>query len=785
MKTRHLLLIMLAAAAIASCKKPGPENEPTPGSGTETKSGIKVTLPSSGPLSVYRWKSADEIRVGDGSFKLKDGAGTATATFDGTPAKDSYYTIAYPAGINGTDSYMAYSLSGQNQAGNGSSEHLAWSVLAEDVNTWENITLSKEWAESKQGSFRCNGVVAMNLTLPSNAGSIKSITLEASGVKFPVNNSGTATADALVLGMSGVSASSAVKAYIAVADKELDIPAEGMRVTVEGDVTYSIILPQAVKMGGGILTEINVNNASDWSAYTAIKGSGTESSPYILSAPEHLEQMPELLEEGKTIWFELGADIDMSYIAEWDPLNIIAPYSLGVHFDGKGHKISNFKCQSGIYPSFFGVLNGTVQNVVFDNAEIEGAGKAGVVAGYCGTNIGTNNTAPEYITGHLTSVIVKNSTVKTDSYAGGLVGQVYSPAQITDCHAIDVTVSSTGERVGGIVGQVGVSNFEVGCTVKNCSAENATCEAQKNVGALIGVVYGTVTGCTASGRVTSNLEYNKEVSVGGLIGHIENSTVKECSASTVVELTLQGRSIGGFAGTFKSGLIEKCYASGEVIGTYRNNGGFVGLIQTNTASSASATIRNCYATGDVNSNAHMGGFLGLVDAQPGQVIIEDCYSSGNVVGTGFGVGGFMGYEGCTAFQIKHCAAWGKTVTAGNIAADSWSSGAFCAITLPSCSITDCYRHPEMVLTAWWVPDAGYQHPNVSSTSWLIVKSKTTGELITSPVGTLASGEGTNYPQFAYHGKVEAGKTLSQLASATLGWDASVWDFSGELPVLKK
>ncbi|MCR5018916.1 MAG: hypothetical protein K6A64_08975, partial [Bacteroidales bacterium] len=645
------------------------------------------------------------------------------------------------------------------------------------------VTLSKEWATSKGGSFRTNGVVAFNLTLPADAGSITSIRLEASGVAFPVNNSGSNTAEALELKLSNVSASSAIKAYLAVSDKEVELAQGALKLTVEGDNTYNIMVPESVKMGAGLLTNITVSDASAWTAYTPITGNGTENAPYVLRTAEQVEQMPELLEAGKTVWFELGADIDMANVMYWDPLNIIPPYDLAVHFDGKGHTISNFSCDAGTYPSFFGVLNGTVQNVTFDHASIDGAGKTGIVAGYCGTNVGTND-APVYLVGNLTNVTVKNSTVKSDSYAGGLIGQIYSPAKITDCHAIDVTVSSTGERVGGVIGQMGVSNFDVGASVKNCTAENVTCEAQKNVGALIGVAYGIVTGCTASGRVTSNLEYNKEVSVGGLIGHIENSTVKECSASTVVELTLQGRSIGGFAGTFKSGLIEKCYATGEIIGTYRNNGGFVGLIQTNTASSASATIRNCYATGDVNSNAHMGGFLGLVDAQPGQVIIEDCYSSGNVVGTGFGVGGFMGYEGCTAFQIKHCAAWGKTVTAGNIAADSWSSGAFCAITLPSCSITDCYRHPEMVLTAWWVPDAGYQHPNVSSTSWLIVKSKTTGELITSPVGTLASGEGTNYPQFAYHGKVEAGKTLSQLASSILGWDSSVWDFSGELPVLK-
>ena len=48
----------------------------------------------------------------------------------------------------------------------------------------------------------------------------------------------------------------------------------------------------------------------------------------------------------------------------------------------------------------------------------------------------------------------------------------------------------------------------------------------------------------------------------------------------------------------------------------------------------------------------------------------------------------------------------------------------------------------------------------------------------------ASGQ-PHYPQFAYQGKVESGKTLSQLASTTLGWSSDVWDFSDSLPALKK
>ena len=768
MKTRHLLLLLSAVVAFASCQEK-PEPAPAPTS-------IKVTIPSDGPLSVYRWSASDEIRIGEGVFKLKEGAGTQTGTFDGTPAEDSFYTIAYPADITSVDSYKAYSLTGQTQTGNGSVQHLALTALVEDANTWEDVTLSKEWAASKNGAFYSNGVVAFTLNLPAEAGTLTGIVLEASGVEFPTNNSGTATADALQLGLANVTASSAVTAYLAVSEKEVNLDAGALKLTIVGDKNYSIFVPQAVKMGGGILTEIAVSDASAWTAYVPIKGAGTEASPYVLTSTEHMEEIAGLLVEDKTVWFELGADIDMGTIADWNPLNIIPPYNLGVHFDGKNHTISNFTCKAGTYPSFFGVLNGTVQNLTFDGAKIEGAGKSGIVAGYVGTNIGSND-VPDYVNAKITGVTVKNSTVTSDSYAGGIGAQVSCPAPISDCHAINTTVTSTGERVGGIFGQVGASGLNVGASVTNCTAENISAKAQKNVGALIGVTYCPVSACTGSGRVTSNMASTKEVSVGGLIGHIENTTVSDCSASTVVELTEQGRSIGGFVGTFKGSKIERCFSTGEVIGTYRNTGGFVGLIQ---ASATTATIENCYCTGKTSSKEYLGGFIGLVDNQPKDVVIKNCYASGDVEGTSFAVGGFIGHGGgCTVYQCINCAAWSKVVKAGTIGSGNWSSGAFSGVTYPLTTLTGNYRNPAMELTAYWVPAADYDHPDVSPTSPLIKQDGTA-----SKATACASGQ-DGYPQFAYHGHVAAGKTLSQLASTTLGWDASVWDFSGELPVLKK
>ena len=773
---------MLAVAALAvSCGGKDPDR-PSPAGDT----GIKVTLPSEGPLSIYKWCDYDGVRIGDAIVTLKDGKGSLAGTFEGTPTKDKFYTISYPSDITGVDSYLAYSFADQIQEENNSSAHLIPTVLIEDATSYEDITLSQAWATSKGGTFRTNGVVAFTLNLPADAGTLESIILESSGVDFPVNNSGTVTADNLTLGLSGISVSQPVKAYLSVSEKEVNVPAGALKVTVVGEKTYSTKLSQAVKMGGGVLTEITVLDASAWEGAKVLTGEGTEASPYILKSAEHMVQMQELVQEGKTVWFELGDDIDMSGVARWLPLNFTAPYDKAVHFDGKGHKISGFQCDAGSYPSLFGVLNGTVKNVVFDGAHIEGAGKAGVLAGYCGTNIGTND-APQYIKADVSGVTVQNSVVVGDSYAGGLFGQVYSPSTITDCHARNCEISSTADRVGGLIGQLGVSNFSVGSIVLDCTAENVTLEAQKNVGGLIGVCYDVVSRCTASGHVTHTLESSSEVSLGGLIGHLENGEATDCSSSTEVELTVKGRSVGGFVGTFKSGKIERCFATGAVTGTYRNNGGFVGLIQS---AAAAATIQNCYSTGKVTANSYSGGFVGLIDGKPNDAIITNCYSSGDVEADGFGIGGFIGFQSCPAVKVTGCVAWCDAVTAGAIGEANWSSAAFCGVTLPKSTITGCYRKPGMKVTAYWGTEEGYtyklvddfQHPNVSPSHPL---TDYAGNEMTDQSTANNKEINPHYPQYPYHGKVESDKSLSNLVGPILGWSSSYWDLSGDMPKLKK
>ena len=787
MKTRFFLTLLAVAALAFSCGEKDPDVPgPGPGPGPVNPTELRVSLPDDGgPLSVYRWSAEDYIRVGDANFPVKEGAGSMTAVFDGAPQKDNYYSIAYPEDITGVDSYLSYFFGGQIQKGNAMVEHLIPTVYIEDVTTCENVTLSEAWATSNGGTFRTNGAVQFYFKLPADAGVPTAITLEAAGVEFPVNNAGDRKADKLELQIREVPANVPfISAYLSVSEQKVEIPANSLKVTLVGDNTYTYMVPEAVEMGGGILTEITVSDASLWEGYVAMTGEGTEASPYILMTPDHLMQMNELVKAGEMVWFELGDDIDMLGTPRWIPLNFESPYSKAVHFDGKGHKISNFKCTAGDYPSFFGVLNGTVKDVIFDNAVLDGSGKAGVIAGYCGTNIGTND-APVYIKATVTGVTVQNSKITADNYAGGLFGQVNSPSVITNCHAKNIELSSGVERVGGLIGQAGVNNLSVGATITDCTTENVKLQAPRNVGGFVGVCYNNISRCSSSGNLTHTVAYEKEVSVGGFAGHIENCTVTDCSSSAVVNCTLDGRSLGGFVGVLRfASTVERCSASGNVTGIARNDGGFAGLLQPGAGNTV--TVRNCYSTGDVTANSYMGGFFGLIDKE-GDVLIENCYATGKVTASAFAAGGFAGHIGQNpGLTIKYSVAWNSEVTADNHGASNWSSGAFGGVTHPKCTLTDNYRNPSATLTMYWVPASDYQHPNVSPEHPLVQRFGTEEPYTyAETTATIAGGGQQGYPQFPYHGKVESGKTLSQLASQTLGWSSSVWDFSGELPTLKK
>ena len=101
-------------------------------------------------------------------------------------------------------------------------------------------------------------------------------------------------------------------------------------------------------------TDIDDGDEGDGAGGLFEKGYGTVNKPYLVMDVIQIQNMSEALVKGKMIYFQLGADIDMKSISNWDPLNPTGDYY--IYFDGNNHIIKNFTCTDKAYASFFGIL---------------------------------------------------------------------------------------------------------------------------------------------------------------------------------------------------------------------------------------------------------------------------------------------------------------------------------------------------------------------------------------------------------------------------------------------
>ncbi len=357
-------------------------------------------------------------------------------------------------------------------------------------------------------------------------------------------------------------------------------------------------------------------------------------------------------------------------------------------------------------------------------------------------------------------------------YIGGFAGYATSQANTTPCQVSNCTLtgSITGNNyTGGFVGYV-----DANTPVFSDDRSSGSVTAGSSTGGFAGYVNtGSFSGNTSSMTVSG------ASNVGGFAGAVVSGTLTSCS-STGDNISGTGGTYGGLLGYIYAGTVSQCHATGNVTPGSGESGGLIGAIK----GSGDVNIQNSYATGSISvtNQRNMGGLIGVISNTSGNVSVSNCYACGNVAQSGMEHGGLIGRINAANTTVEKCAAWNGTMV-GLTASNSWPGGAVVGVAFPTCTLTDNYRRPDMSLTAWWVPAADYQHANVSSSHPLVIKQISDGTLRETTATSLASGQ-DNYPQFAYHGKVEAGKTLSQLASTTLGWSSEVWDFTGDLPTLK-
>jgi hypothetical protein len=322
-------------------------------------------------------------------------------------------------------------------------------------------------------------------------------------------------------------------------------------------------------------------------------------------------------------------------------------------------------CQQSFGSGKFGTL---IKNIT--NSAVIGPNEQ--CGSICGRGFGEGNA----LMPNSSSAIVENCTnsgLINTSYGGGILGirtaQNGGNVIVRNCSNTGL-FNATKTQMGGIIGQQAGQKINAAygtVLVENCyNAGNIESGSSGGIcGSIIGLFGGFVTikNCYNTGNISGNGTAGicgAEAGNGGGIILIEN-----CYNLGNIILTALAACSGicGNAAGINNGkvTINKCFNKGNLSGNTTGSGGIAGwLFGCNTNQLCSIT--NCYNTGSVlndNCGGICGGLIGYSDnvTYTGNVLIENCYSTGNVgLNAGGIVGGWDGniYATKPNVQIKNC-----------------------------------------------------------------------------------------------------------------------------------
>ena len=302
---------------------------------------------------------------------------------------------------------------------------------------------------------------------------------------------------------------------------------------------------------GGTFITASIAESQFFAAASVMKSLVVWDTDGTVGDPHEIWNLAQLdgVRNDLNVHYKLMADIDMSLIANWEPIGDSSNPFMGKLY-GNDHTLSHltinkpFQSELGL---FGGIENAFIEKLNITNASISGKGKIGVIVGFA-----------------------KNST-------------------ITSCHSSG-TIQGSGYDVGGIVGQSDGSSISLSSSSCNIS------DFEGDAGGIVGyLVVSTIEDCWFVGSIL-----NIDNSAGGIVGYPENSIVSRCfNAGTV-----SGRlGIGGIVGQDSESEIANCYNTGSIYGTDSDVGGIGG--------NGNSNVYYSYNTGSVNSNGYwVGGIYG-------------------------------------------------------------------------------------------------------------------------------------------------------------------------------
>ena len=202
---------------------------------------------------------------------------------------------------------------------------------------------------------------------------------------------------------------------------------------------------------------------------------------------------------------------------------------------------------------------------------------------------------------------------------GTSVGNSYTGTFDGGGHTITGLTVTTNDKNVGLFGHLNSAG-----TVKNVVMEGIQITSNQinggSIGGVVGFSWGTIENCSVSGSVSGT------VYVGGVVGAQWGGSITGCSSSATVKGAVY---VGGVAGQMNGNIpLTACYATGNVtleIDPEKNIAGG-GLVGFNGGSSLLACYAtgNVTSTGSSTGKVHIGGFLG--DNYP---TVTACYWKNN------------------------------------------------------------------------------------------------------------------------------------------------------------
>lgn len=412
------------------------------------------------------------------------------------------------------------------------------------------------------------------------------------------------------------------------------------------------------------------------------------------------EDLKKLANSGNT--FMLVNDIDLEG-AQWTPIEGFSGMLLGNGFTIKNVSIESSASNVG----FFSVLEGVVQNVNFENVQInvtnrnenvgilcgslsggamkinvsgnvsaEMSSNVGGVIGSVKTNadtysvsgiassatvsgsdnvggiVGYYSNSHSYSSNNFVQLSNGGSVTALGSYAGGVLGLFdgdYTYIKMGDCtNAGDVTGKT---YVGGICGATISYRSDEDSYIKNCTS-SASITGEAYVGGIVGSASTVVDSCSNEGSSISATKYevtdgNKNVYLGGYVG--KGLAVSNCLNEVEINYTAGGRYVGGIAGYIEYSSDTLAIVNNENkanISGFDYVGGIVGYVSDSGSYDTIQLTALNNSGAIVASGDYAGGIYGYCGGEYVYVLINECNNTGDVSGKMYvgGIGGgAMGY----------------------------------------------------------------------------------------------------------------------------------------------